>query len=286
MKIKNANRYQLRSRYHVLVWFATGVTLLMSVTFRVSRLKLTQPEGVDQDLQVISYSLFGDNPRYIDGALANIRLSSLVFAGWTMRVYHDSTVPDVVLNELSSHGAQLFDMSHSHLSKMTWRFLPASDPSVKRMCSRDIDSRLSARERCAVDAWISSKKLFHVMRDHPSHSAFALSGGMWCCKKGAFDNMSAELERFQKSDEYLHDMAFLNGVVWPVAQKSVLQHDSFSCRKFGAEPFPTPRVGTEHVGSVYVNGMMRTEDVDLLRKAINAGGEKECSPTHGSPSSF
>ena len=277
--IRDANCYPSRSRRQVLVWFAAGTIMFVAVTLDTPRLKLLPPQGTELDSKVISYSLFGNDPRYIDGALANVRLSKLIFADWTMRVYHDSTVPTVVLNELSSQGAQLFDMSHSHLSKMMWRFLPASDPNVKWMCSRDIDSRLSLREKSAVDAWMSSQKLFHVMRDHPSHSAFAISGGMWCCKQGAFNNMSSELERIRHSDEYLHDMEFLNAVVWPVAKRSALQHDSFSCRQFGAEPFPTPRVGMEHVGSVYLNGMMRAEDVDLLRNAIKAGDDKECLPT-------
>ena len=262
-------------RRHVLARLFAGVFL--AAAFCVHEATLST--GICQNLQVISYSLFGEDPRYIDGALANVRLIKKVFAGWTMRVYHDSTVPTLVLGELSSHGAQLFDMSYSQLSRMTWRFLPASDPGVKRMCSRDIDSRLSSRERAAVDAWISSGKLFHVMRDHPSHSAFAMSGGMWCSSQGAFGNMSLELEKSQLSNKYLQDMQFLDRVIWPVAQKSVLQHDSFSCRQFGAAPFPTVRVGMEHVGSVNMNGTMRTEDVDILRKAINAGEEKKCSPT-------
>ena len=270
-------RLHVACRRHTLVWLITGITVFVTAALRVPM--ASQPTGTYQHLQVISYSLFGEDPRYIDGALANVRLYKKVFAGWTMRVYHDSTVPTPVLSELSLHGAQLFDMSRSHLSRMTWRFLPASDPSVKRMCSRDIDSRLSSREKAAVDAWISSGKLFHVMRDHPSHSAFAMSGGMWCSSQGAFVNMSLELEKLQQSDEYLHDMEFLNRVIWPVAQKSVLQHDSFSCRQFGAVPFPTVRVGMEHVGSVYMNGMMRAEDVDVLRRAINAGEEKKCLPT-------
>lgn len=227
--------------------------------------------------RVISYALYGDQSRYVDGALENALLCKQIYPGWKMRVYHDSTVPSLVLKELSYRGVELFDMSRSHLNKMTWRFLAASDPSVDRMCSRDADSRLSQREKAAVDAWMSSGRRFHVMRDHPSHSLYPMSGGMWCCSSEGFEKMSSELETMQNGDEYMRDMEFLNKVVWPVARKSVLQHDSFSCRTYGAEPFPTLRVGSEHVGSVYLNGTMRSEDVQLLQEAIGSGKGENCS---------
>ena len=48
----------------------------------------------------------------------------------------------------------------------------------------------------------------------------------------------------------------------------MLQHDSFSCDKFGeTKPFPTKRVGWEHTGSVFLNGTMRKGDVDILKQA-------------------
>ena len=71
------------------------------------------------------------------------------------------------------------------LSPMVWRFLIASDPSVGRYIIRDADSRLSER-KAAVSEWIESGKKFHVMRDHPSHNNFAMSGGMWAGQKKLF----------------------------------------------------------------------------------------------------
>merc|ERR1719399_2019670 len=63
-------------------------------------------------------------------------------------------------------------------------------------------------------------------------------------------------------------MDFLTTEVWPVARKSVLQHDAFSCDKFGGgEPFPLPRHGWEIVGGVYINGNAREIDVELLKAA-------------------
>jgi len=157
-------------------------------------------------------------------------------------------------------------------------FLPGAgfDNRTVRFCSRDIDSRLSLREKSAVDAWINSGKAYHVMRDHPSHSLFPMSGGMWCANASTFAFLSRKMVQVSTRDEFFQDMNWLNARVWPVAVKDVLQHDSFSCAKYkGSVPFPTQRVRWEHVGSVYVNGKMRESDVDVLR---HAKAPLECTP--------
>ena len=180
-----------------------------------------------------------------------------------MRVYYDNSVPMEIIEQLKELQVQLVDMTNSKMNKMSWRFQAASD--AKRFCARDIDSRLSKREAAAVEEWVQSGKQFHVMRDHPSHSNYPMSGGMWCST--TIPNMEAMLTDV-KNQAYLQDMNFLNKVIWPMAQKSLVQHDSFSCDKFGGgKPFPTPRVGWEHVGSVYINGKMRQGDVDILKNA-------------------
>lgn len=213
--------------------------------------------------KIISYSLYGSNPRYTDGALANAKLVKQIYPGWRMRVYYDRSVPQRILNALKDDGVELIDMSDSSMNKMSWRFLAAVDS--QRFCARDIDSRLSMREAEAVKEWIESGKKFHVMRDHPSHSNYAMSGGMWCAT--SIPNMKDMLTNV-RNQAYLQDMNFLNKVIWPLAQKSLLQHDSFSCDKFGGgRPFPTARKGWEHVGSVYIGGKMRQVDVDILKNA-------------------
>jgi hypothetical protein len=218
--------------------------------------------------KILSYSLYGDDTRYIQGAIENAQLYKHVYPGWGMRVYYDSSVPKTVLQTLRAHGVELLNFTGSKLSKMTWRFLPLSELNVDIFCSRDIDSRLSLRERVAVYDWLSSGRKFHIMRDHPSHSSFAMSGGMWCAKSQAVPNMKSLLEQAMLSNDYLEDMDFLNNKIWPLASKDVLQHDSFSCDKFGAKPFPIPRVGLEHVGSVYIDGEMRQKDVELLKASV------------------
>jgi FkbM family methyltransferase len=221
--------------------------------------------------RVISYSLYGSNSRYIDGAIANVELMPNIYPDWEIYMYYDKTVPSKTIDKLKSYRfVTMINMTNNSITnKMSWRFLVASDPNIERYVIRDIDSRISRREKLAVDEWIASGKQFHVMRDHPSHSNYAMSGGMWGGTHEAIPNMKSLLLNKTRKHSYLEDMNFLNTMVWTKVKSSVFQHDSFSCGRYGADnPFPTSRSGFEHVGSVYIDKKMRQVDVDILRNAM------------------
>jgi len=226
---------------------------------------------------VLSFSLYGASARYTTGAIENAKLHKVVYPGWVMLVYHDASVPAQILSTLKSYAVQLYDMSNSSMNKMSWRFKAGSHPDTERFCCRDIDARLSLREKLAVNEWIESGKRYHVMRDHPSHSWYAMSGGMWCASSAAFPFIARHLNETSSTNAYLDDMNWLNQRIWKNAVKDVLQHDSFSCEKFGGGlPFPSLRIGWQHVGSVYINGEMRQGDVDILKKVKIPW---QCTPT-------
>jgi hypothetical protein len=63
-----------------------------------------------------------------------------------------------------------------------WRFEAIDDPEVEVMMSRDTDSRFWLREKLAVDEWLNSDCIFHIMRDHPYHF-FPILAGMFGTKK-------------------------------------------------------------------------------------------------------
>jgi len=143
-----------------------------------------------------------------------------------------------------------------------WRLQAASD--TDRFCSRNIDSRLSTREKAAVDEWVQSNKQFHVMRYHPLHSKVPMMCGTWCST--TLPTMEKLLVDVDHRIDFSNTSSWLNTMIWPMAQQNVLQHDSFSCDKFGGgRLFPVPRVGWEHAGSVYIDGEMRQFDIDLLQ---------------------
>lgn len=231
--------------------------------------------AVSRRNNVLAFSLYGDDSRYLDGALTNARLYSAIFPGWRMRVYYDTTVPGKILASLTDADAELVNMTGSDLNPMNWRFLAASDASVDTACSRDIDSRLTFREFLAVREWQGSQYSVHVIRDHISHieSRCVMPGGTWCAKYGVLADMSALISAYNKDRHFNADQEFLERIVWPKIREDVLQHVSFMCEEHPNSLPMLPRVGMEHVGAVYIKGELRESDVKLLRGAIHEGFE-------------
>ena len=116
---------------------------------------------------VISFSLWGDNPRYLRGALRNVIIAGDIYPGWTCRFYCDDSVPPEFRGELSSYGATVVMKPRpaNFYEGLMWRFEVIGDPGVERFLVRDADSVVNVKERVAVDEWIQSGKWFHVMRD-------------------------------------------------------------------------------------------------------------------------
>jgi hypothetical protein len=52
----------------------------------------------------------------------------------------------------------------SYILPTVWRFLPIGDSFVDIFLSRDSDSNLQERELHAVNEWLNSSTLFHIMR--------------------------------------------------------------------------------------------------------------------------
>ncbi|MEM9736996.1 MAG: hypothetical protein AAF908_10385, partial [Pseudomonadota bacterium] len=56
---------------------------------------------------VISFSLFGEDPRYLEGAKRNAVVARALYPGWVARFYIDDRVPDAVIDALLAEGAQV-----------------------------------------------------------------------------------------------------------------------------------------------------------------------------------
>ena len=218
--------------------------------------------------KVISFSLYGSDTRYTQNALINSKKAEEIFPDWDVVIYYDNTVPKNVIDFLSSkkHIEMINMENHVIKNKMLWRFSILLDKTVDIYIIRDIDSHLSVREKYAVDEWIDSKKTFHVMRDHPSHCNFPMSGGMW---GGHYDSYLEEI--FNKTylnyneNQYIYDMNLLNNEFWNYIKQDVFVHDSFQFKYYGeCKPFPQKRIGLEHVGSVILNGKIRECDGKIL----------------------
>ena len=77
------------------------------------------------------------------------------------------------------------------------------------------------------------------MRDHPCASYHPIQGQLWGGRVKLQGLKSSILT--MPVDSYMDDIHFLTREVWPLVRQDVLQHDSFSCGRWGARPFPTQR---------------------------------------------
>jgi len=196
--------------------------------------------------KVISFSLWGNSAMYWMGAIKNIQLAKILYPGWICRFYVDSHASPALIKMLWDEDCEieLVEPSDS-FAGLFWRFYAADDADI--MICRDTDSRLSEREVTAVEHWLQSDSHFHIMRDHPQHTALIM-GGMWGCR-----NMAGIRELI---DEYPHkhikgtDQFFLAQHIYPQIKDYATVHDSYQLFGDGVD-FPTPRIHNEFVGRVF-----------------------------------
>lgn len=207
---------------------------------------------------IISFSLWGTDRKYRDGALQNAHFARIIYPGWTARFYINDSVEAAFAESLRREGAQVLTVQSKgspHIGYY-WRFLVADDPSVDRYVVRDVDSVVNVRERVAVDEWVQSGRHFHLMRDFHSHSELILAG-LWGGVRGALPPLlplvTGWLTSAQEAQWVTGDQQFLRRHVWPVMQHSVMAHDSVF-GALGARDFPS--VGQlpsgRHVGQAWL----------------------------------
>ena len=175
-------------------------------------------------MNIISMSLYGNNPFYCLGAVENAKLVPIVYPEWKMRVYVGAEVDGNIVNTLNDLGCEI--LPHNQWPGMFWRFLAADDAQADYAIFRDADSRLNIRERVAVDQWIESGKVAHIMHDHPEHQ-WPILGGMWGIKC-RFLNMRDQIDSWCShglcNDTYGNDCWFLMGRILPLIEGSAVKH--------------------------------------------------------------
>jgi len=202
--------------------------------------------------KLITFSLWGSNPKYTVGAIRNAVLANTIYPDWLCRYYVGKSVPNEIVQTLKNfNNVEIIEMEEEgNWSGMFWRFYPASEQDVDVMISRDCDSRLSLREKLAVDEWLKSDKGFHIMRDHPWHGTHIL-GGMWGVKKGVLPQMKNEIDNFVKGEFWQVDQNFLSRVIYPLVKENTMVHDEFFNFDNHKIKFPSERINKEFVGDVF-----------------------------------
>jgi hypothetical protein len=161
--------------------------------------------------KVVAVSLWGNDLRYVKGAIKNSHLAAEHYSDWEFRVYAESHlheylkgIPAIVLPPIAGWANGRF-----------WRFAPAFEPDVEVMISRDCDSRIGRREAVCVNEWLSSGKKFHVIRDHERHYDFPMLAGMWGVRGGLPLTVRDTIPEWAKdASAYLVDQIWLGNKIW------------------------------------------------------------------------
>ena len=203
-------------------------------------------------VRIVSYSLFGANPAYAQGALENCALVRDVLPGWTCRVHVSNRITPEVRDDLAHAGAEVVVVEQQDAyDGLYWRFLPAADPAVDAVIIRDADARLGAREASAVAEWLDSGKPLHIMRDHPAHRRL-IPAGLWGARGGAVPDMAELIAGFGREHGFASrtgDADFLERLIYPRFRGKMFVHSGFSYYP-GEEPhlIPMARDGLDYLG--------------------------------------
>jgi hypothetical protein len=215
----------------------------------------------------VSFSLYGDSPKYIEGAIRNATQVRGAYPGFVALFFVDQDISDGVVHRLEEEGARVARFrAASSVENMMQRVFAFDAPEAGVVLFRDADSRITAREVAAVSEWSNSPYGVHSMRDFP-YQFDPLGGGMWGIKKSSFPNLCLrKLWEGYVVDTpgwaALNDQVFLHRVVWPIVRRDTLFHDGVG----GAaetRPFPVgfdPEQG--FVGEVYE--VREGEDAPIL----------------------
>ena len=214
----------------------------------------------------VSFSIWGNDPLYNVGIVRNSELMNDIYPDWKMIVYYNDSVPKETLEKLQINNCVLKKIDDFDYGWF-WRFFAADLDDCRYVCFRDADSRISKREKLAVDEWVESKKSLHVMRDHPYHgipagnNKLGILAGMWGIK-GKELPMTEMIKKFVvgKEKKYGIDQTFLK-VIYSIFENNKITHDEF----FEKKPFPSLRENGRFVGErIGPDGNPVNQDYKLL----------------------
>lgn len=179
--------------------------------------------------QVISYSLYGNQPRFLVGAIKNAQLAQVFFPGFTARYYVGNSVPTWVRStlDLFPNVEQIPVGEREDSTARLWRFRAIYDPTVDVVLSRDADARLSLREAIAHQEFLDSEFDFHIIRDHPTGHGYLISAGMFACKTKGMHFFEKILGETPLRDTYMQDQEFLTYGIYPHIAANCLVHDEY-----------------------------------------------------------
>ena len=217
--------------------------------------------------QVISYSLYGIQLKFLVGAIKNAQLAQVFFPGFTVRFYVGNSVPTWCRSTLDLFpNVEMIRVDEREDSTARlWRFRAIYDPEVDVVLSRDCDARLGLREGQAHQEFLDSPYDFHIIRDHPTGHGYRISAGMFACKTASMGFFKQLLDGTPLRDTYMQDQEFLSTQIYPQIASNCLVHDPYY--NFPApEPSKKTEIKRKKINTVcHIGAALDENDVFVYR---------------------
>jgi len=231
--------------------------------------------------KVISFSLYGDNPRYCIGAVKNAILAQRYMPNWECRFYIGPGVPMPIVQMISMfENCSVADVTGFPYPQTFSRFLALADKDVDVAICRDVDARVSARDMHAISEWLNSGLNFHIMKDHPVGHPYLISAGMFGARSGKLDNILDMIKDFigrNPTEYYTIDQDFLAQMVFPIIKDDCMYHsEHYDCNPTGnsiQKAFPTEnRYPFNYIGAALSESDVYLYSVDSEPSLRQGGG--------------
>ena len=216
---------------------------------------------------LISFSLYGTDPKYLGAALQIVSDTKKIFPGYVPRFYVSQEIEEGLITNLKEAGSEIVRKERKDAFDGTfWRFLAASDPEAEVVLVRDVDTRFGLRDKQSNDAWLSSGKDYHIVRDQRYHQ-YEMMAGLWACRGEKIPHIEHLVSNWKHKSFFWNDQVFLALKVYPwIRNFSYIQSDICVFRNEKAHPCP-PFTGVEDVFIAHMGGYVYSRsDIKLIDK--------------------
>lgn len=201
--------------------------------------------------KVVSFCIFGNDRKYTEGLLENLKIIKKELPEFVTWIYVGSDVGTEHIEEYKKYNIKLIYPEEQGMKLTVYRIFPIDNENVEIVFVRNVDSRINDRDLWCMNQFIKSDKLFHIIRDNILHKQRRICGGLFGIKKRAI-NIKLE-EEYNNDGIYDSDGFFLEQFIYPLIKNNILIHSDIIA--FNDENYPiyidVKNNGYNFVGNVY-----------------------------------
>lgn len=169
-------------------------------------------------VNVFSYCVYGDSPKYCLGMIKNIEQIKLFFPEFEVWVYCGNDVPSIYIDQYKSYSfVKVIEFPFTGGRMMAYRLFCIDDHEVDVMIVRDADSRFEKRDIWCIRDFLTNDHKIFTIRDHPWHGR-TIMAGLCGFKKLSDITMEKWYNEFKVCgidlDAYQTDQTFLERYVY------------------------------------------------------------------------